>query len=82
MSTVIAFLIGAMIGVMVGFLLGAVLITDNEDRTVYIPRGVNPDALIAWIENHHDNYEYIAPPTSGEIIKKIKEMEFETETWN
>ena len=80
MSTVIAFVIGIMFGGTVGFLISAVLsVSGDEDRTVYIPRGINPDALIAWIENHRDNYEYTAPPTTGEIIRKIEEMSYDAE---
>lgn len=37
-------------------------------------RRINPDKLIAWLENYLYNYEYVAPPTTGEIIAKIQEM--------
>lgn len=41
---------------------------------VVIKSGIDPDELIAWIENYTHNYEYIAPPTTGEIVKKIVSM--------
>ena len=79
MTAVIGFLAGALFGGTVGFLVAGILATNAIDEmtsrnTVYIPHGIDPDALIAWIENHNDNYEYMSPPTSGEIIRKIREM--------
>lgn len=38
------------------------------------PKELDPQELIAWIENYRDNYEYISPPTASEIVAKIKEM--------
>ena len=74
MTGVIAFIIGLFFGGTVGFLVASVLAGSAEDSTVYIRDGINPNELISWLENHNDNYEYIAPPTTGEIIRKIKEM--------
>ena len=36
---------------------------------------IDGEALIEWIRLNEYNYEYIAPPTTAEIIAKIKEME-------
>lgn len=30
--------------------------------------------LIAWIENYQHNYEWVSPPTSGEIVGQIRRM--------
>lgn len=35
---------------------------------------IDGNKLIAWIENYQHNYEYVAPPTTSEIIRKIQEM--------
>ena len=35
---------------------------------------IDGNELIAWIENYQHNYEYVAPPTTSEIIRKIQEM--------
>ena len=37
-------------------------------------RYIDPDKLITWLENYLYNYEYVSPPTTGEIIAKIQEM--------
>ncbi len=58
----------------VGYILGAVN-TDMMHEEIQEYHGIDPDELIAWIENYQHNYEYVAPPTTGEIIKKIREMD-------
>ena len=73
MTGVIAFIIGLFFGGTVGFLVASIL-SASADSSVYIQHGINPNELISWLENHNDNYEYIAPPTTGEIIRKIREM--------
>ena len=35
---------------------------------------IDGNKLIAWLENYQHNYEYVAPPTTSEIIRKIQEM--------
>ena len=79
MTAAIAFLGGLLFGAIVGLLVAGVLAASAIDEapnrnTIYISRGIDPDALIAWIENRAHNYEYTAPPTSGEIIRKIQDM--------
>lgn len=56
------------VGYIVGFTNKKFL--DEIDKKRYI----DPDKLIAWLENYLYNYEYVAPPTTGEIIAKIQEM--------
>lgn len=35
---------------------------------------VNASDLIEWIESWMHNQEFVSPPTTGEIVKHIKEM--------
>lgn len=57
-----------------GYIIGAVNTNMlHEEEAEY--RGIDPDELIAWLENSWHNYEYVAPPTTGEIIRKIQEMD-------
>ena len=61
----------------IGFAIGgifAMATTSVKIVKVVHDTGIDPDALIAWIENYQHNYEYHAPPTPGEIIRKIREM--------
>ena len=61
----------------IGFALGgifALATTSVKIVKVVHDTGIDPDALIAWIENYQHNYEWVAPPTTGEIIRKIREM--------
>ena len=75
MTTILSFIIGAILGAITGTAIIPVLLLDGHSRPAPEPAvGIDPQALSAWIENHNDNYEYIAPPTTGEIIRKIKEM--------
>ena len=76
MTTTIAFIIGLLFGGTVGFLTASVLASGSGSDTecIQIRDGIDPNELINWIENHTYNHEYTAPPTSGEIIRKIKEM--------
>ncbi len=46
----------------------------RDELELEMSYGIDPDKLIAWIENYSHNYEYMAPPTTGEIIAKIQEM--------
>lgn len=58
----------------VGYIIGAVNTSMlHEEEKEY--QGIDPDELIAWLENSAHNYEYVAPPTTGEIIRKIQEMD-------
>lgn len=68
----------------IGYLMGALctyLLMCSRSRRIdnikidIIKEGIDPDELIAWIENQSENYEYLAPPTAGEITKKIREMQ-------
>ena len=61
----------------IGFAIGgifAMATTSVKIVKVVHDTGIDPDALIAWLENYQHNYEYNAPPTTGEIIRKIREM--------
>ena len=61
----------------IGFAIGgifAIATTSVKIVKVVHDTGIDPDALIAWIENYQHNYEYVAPPTTSEIIRKIQEM--------
>lgn len=61
----------------IGFAIGgifAMATTSVKIVKVVHDTGIDPDALIAWIENYQHNYEWAAPPTTGEIIRKIREM--------
>jgi len=61
----------------IGFAIGgifAMATTSVKIVKVVHDTGIDPDALIAWIENYQHNYEYVAPPTTSEIIRKIQEM--------
>lgn len=58
---------------LIGAYLGFVLGDSTEDITI-VDKGIDPDELIAWIENYTHNYEFAAPPTTGEIIRKIRSM--------
>lgn len=40
---------------------------------------IDGEALIDWIQSNEYNYEYVAPPTTAEIIAKIKKMEGRSE---
>ena len=65
----------------IGFAIGgifAIATTSVKIVKVVHDTGIDPDALIAWIENYQHNYEYHAPPTTGEIIKRIQEMRRES----
>ena len=71
---------GAIIGFSVGYFIGlttaaalSFYATAKADEPGEV-KGIDPDELIAWIRNSNDNYEYIAPPSTSEIIRKIKEM--------
>ena len=73
----------------IGFMLGASharkafadicseCVSDNDSDKV---TGIDIDELIAWIRTDTDNYEYVGPPTTSEIIAKIKEMEGKNDT--
>ena len=61
----------------IGFAIGgifALATTSVKIVKVVHDTGIDPDALIAWLENYVHNYEYHAPPTTAEIIEKIREM--------
>lgn len=57
-----------------GAYAGFSLKDDNIKDIVVIKSGIDPDELIAWIENYVHNYEYNSPPTTGEIVQKIISM--------
>ena len=63
----LAFIIGYFAGVIVNTVLSEKI----EESNYY---GINPNELISWLENYQYNYEYLAPPTTGEIIAKIRKM--------
>ena len=69
----------------IGILIGAALCAlslkwpeSKEEKGTYQEKtGIDPDELVAWLENYTANYEYLSPPTTGEITRKIREMEEE-----
>lgn len=73
---------GAVIGFSIGYILGFLttigmcfyLAPEEDAGSPEKINGIDPNELIAWIQNGNDNYEYIAPPSTSEIIRKIKEM--------
>ena len=74
---IIAYLAGMVIGLIIG-----VAITDyfreseaQRDELLIEHVGIDPDELIAWIDNLTCNYEEY--PTVNQIITKIREMEAE-----
>ena len=73
MSYVIIFVLACLIGFAVGGLF-AMATTSVKIVKVVHDTGIDPDALIAWIENYQHNYEWVSPPTTAEIIKRIQEM--------
>lgn len=73
MSYVIIFVLACLIGFAVGGLFAMATTSIKVVRVVH-DTGIDPDALIAWIENYQHNYEHHAPPTTAEIIEKIREM--------
>ncbi len=67
----------------IGFALGgifAVATTSVKIVKVVHDTGIDPDALIAWIENYQHNYEWVSPPTAAEIINRIQEMKNASES--
>ena len=61
----------------IGFAIGgifAIATTSVKIVKVVHDTGIDPDALIAWLENYQHNYEWVSPPTTAEIINRIKEM--------
>lgn len=46
----------------------------NKEICKLRTESINGAELLAWIENYIHNYEYVAPPTTGEITRKIREM--------
>ena len=75
MTTIISFSLGIIIGAITGTAIIPVLLLDGHSRPEPEPAtGIDPKELVAWLENYTHNYEYIAPPTTGEIIRKINEM--------
>lgn len=67
----------------IGFAIGgifAMATTSVKIVKVVHDTGIDPDALIAWIENYQHNYEWVAPPTTAEIIKRIQEMKNTSES--
>ena len=65
----------------IGFALGgifAMATTSVKIVKVVHDTGIDPDELIAWIENYQHNYEWVSPPTTAEIIKRIQEMRRES----
>lgn len=74
MGYFIIFVLSGLIGFAIGGIV-AIFTTRCTVERVVCTHGINADELIAWIENYMHNYEYLNPPTSGEIIKKIREME-------
>lgn len=81
MNTLVAFSIGLIMGTVISITILYVLIEEADRRyrkpEPIIRDGIDPDELIAWIQNSNDNYEYVSPPTASEIITKIREMEAE-----
>lgn len=73
MSYAIIFGLACLIGFAAGGIF-AILTTSTTIVKVVHDTGINPDELIAWLENYVHNYEYHAPPTTAEIIEKIREM--------
>ena len=75
----LAFFIGSCVGAAIGASLMDVFWEGEvKRRGISIDGiGIDPEELVAWIENNMENYEYVAPPTAGEIICKIREMEEE-----
>ena len=78
MGYVIIFMLAGLIGFAVGGIV-AMFTTRCTVERVVLTKGINADELIAWLENYQHNYEYYAPPTTGEIIKRINEMKNESE---
>lgn len=74
MGYFIIFVLSGLIGFAIGGIV-AIFTTRCTVERVVCTHGINADELIAWIENRLHNYEYLNPPTSGEIIKKIRDME-------
>lgn len=67
----------------IGFAIGgifAMATTSVKIVKVVHDTGIDPDALMAWIENYQHNYEWVAPPTTAEIIKRIQEMKNTSES--
>ena len=67
----------------IGFAIGgifAIATTSVKIVKVVHDTGIDPDALIAWIENYQHNYEWVSPPTTAEIIKRIQEMKNTSES--
>lgn len=84
MATIIAFSFGGLLGMALGAVVLMVMMDPVSDcKTDSKPaEGIDPQELIAWIQNWADNYEYIAPPTASDIISKIREMEERNERQN
>ena len=77
MSYVIIFGLACLIGFALGGLF-AMATTSVKIVKVVHDTGIDPDELIAWIENYQHNYEWVSPPTTAEIIKRIQEMRRES----
>lgn len=73
MSYVIVFGLACLIGFAIGGIF-AIATTSVKIVKVVHDTGIDPDALIAWLENYQHNYEWVSPPTTAEIINRIKEM--------
>lgn len=76
MEYVIICLLAGLIGFAIGE-IEAIFKTHFTVERVVLTQGINADELVAWIENYMHNYEYLDPPTTGEIIRKIRAMERE-----
>lgn len=74
MTAIICVVSGVLLGFFIGIIVDDAVLQQKKVKTVYKP-GIDPNKLVAWIECQLENYEYVAPPTAGEIIRKIREME-------
>ena len=74
---IIAYLAGMAIGVIIGVVVtrGLMEIEAQREELLIEYVGIDPDELIAWIDNLTGNYEEY--PTVDQIIIKIREMEAE-----
>lgn len=75
--TAIVFAMGGLLGFVIGLIVDDAVLQNKKTYTEY-KAGIDPNKLVAWIECQLENYEYVAPPTAGEIVRKIREMERST----
>ena len=76
---IFVFIFALFIGFAIGGIFAMATMSVKIVKVVH-DTGIDPDALIAWIENYQHNYEWVAPPTTAEIIKRIQEMKNTSES--